>query len=187
MRNRSILLLLVALLSCAAQAQTDPEGRQHAIALYEAYEMGDYQDDYTLFETLFMQNPALTKRAFVSAVEYMTEVYETDPAELEEAALFAAGLAEYIELQFQDPYPKQFFMRIANGDQSAALDIVKYAATLYPGYAEDSTMVAPPASNQGYSTPVQVAPRQNGPFRPKDAVGGPPESKNKKPRESTKF
>lgn len=186
MNRRSIFLLLLGLLCCAAQAQTDPEGREHAIALYEAYEVGDYEEDYTLFESLFMQNPALTKRAFVSAVEYMTEVYETDPAELEEAALFAAGLAEYIELQFQDPYPKQFFTRIANGDQSAAYDIVKYAATLYPAYAEGE-VVAPPPSNQGYSNQLQLSPRPNGPFRPKDAVGGPPKSKTTNTTEKKSF
>lgn len=176
-RQTRLIGLFLVLLSLVAQAQTDPEGREHALQLYQAYEVGEQMQSFEQFERLFMGRPELTKRAFVSAVEYMTEVYETDPVELEDTVEFAFDIAVLIEQQFADPLPKQLLVRMMNGDQRVARDLVNYAAQLYPAYAEELPLESGPASPQYPSGFEQPRTKPNGPFRPADAVGGPPKSK----------
>lgn len=185
-QNLWLALLLGILMANGAQAQIDPGGRQHAIALYNAYEAGYTSNDYRLFEQLFMGNPALTKRAFVSSVEYMTEIYETSPGDLEDALEFTFEVAQYIQTEFGDPMPMQLLTRMMNGDQRVPGDMMRYAAQLYPAYAQEipqAPATQPAQYPSGFEAP---APNPNrGPFRPANAVGGPPKTKGDSNKKKT--
>ncbi len=152
MRFRSLWLslILTLLLSSASWAQIDPEGRQFAWKLWEVYQQSQ---GGPAFQSLFAQNPQMTKRAFVSTVEYATEIFQQDMAGARQALGFASGLAQGIGQQFGDPTPNALMERMLRQDYSVLPDFARYASTLHPGYAAALQQTGPsgyPQQNPGY-------------------------------------
>ena len=190
-------LFLLACLAMPAWSQTDPQGREYAWQLFAAYEQGEQSQSYEAFETLFMADPALTKRAFLSTMEYATEIYQGDLESAREAVAFATELAGLIGQQFQDPVPSSMMSKLSRGDQSVANDFASYASALYPGYAALFQSAGSPGGANGYdqgpgaypsdkapphSAPANTQPQppqadpSSGPFRPANTTGGPPKN-----------
>ena len=131
-------------------AQIDPEGRQFALRLYEAYQQSQ---GGPAFQSLFSQNPQMTKRAFVSCVEYATENFQQDQKAAQDALMFATGLSQLIAQQFGDPVPQNLMERMMRQDYSVLQDFGRYASALHPGYAAAFQQSGPgnyPAQNPGY-------------------------------------
>ena len=144
------LSLLVT--STAAWAQTDPDGRAFGWKLWEAYQSSG-KDPNGEFRRLFSADASHTKRAFVSAVEYATEVYQSNPQEAQETLKFAMELAQGIQAVFQDPVPTTLMNRMFQGDQSVPMEFVRYASQFHPAYAAELQQMQQqqqPGGNQGY-------------------------------------
>lgn len=155
MKNSLAWMLLLMALCLPVEAQTDPEGRALAWRLYEAYQAGPKTEG---FSALLLQNPVLTRRAFVSSVEYATEIYQGDLESARRALTFAQVLANEIQTRFQDPEPAQLLARLLQQDPSSLPEFLRYAAALYPGYSS-------PGSSPG---------QPGAPFPPSSTRGGPP-------------
>ena len=143
-------VVLMLLLSTVSWAQIDPEGRQYALRLYEVYQQSQ---GGAPFQQMFSQNPQMTKRAFVSTVEYATEVFQQDMQGAQQALGFAAGLSQGIAQQFGDPTPQALMERMMRQDYSVLQDFARYASTLHPGYAAALQQNGPgnyPMQNPGY-------------------------------------
>jgi hypothetical protein len=153
-------LVVTLLLTTSGWCQTDPQGRALAWQLFEANEAGESNGDYSQFERLFMSDPQLTRRAFVSAVEYATEVYQADMNAAGEALTFANGLAELIAGQLGDPAPSQLMQKLMRKDPSVMSDLLAYATALYPGYASSAASAYGPGGQYG---PTTTAPGTQGP------------------------
>ena len=103
-RIRAIFLsLLLLTLGTPSQAQTDPQGFNHGVQLFESY----YAGDSSTYAFLFTQNPALSKRAFLAALEYMGQQANINPQEAQLTKTFAEALAADIYNQFGDQVPVQ--------------------------------------------------------------------------------
>lgn len=170
-------LVLACLMSLSAWAQTDSEGRALAWKLYEAYEAGSQGGNYNPFQQLFMQNPQMTRRAFVSTMEYATEIYQQDMNSASQVVAFANQLAQMIAQQFQDNVPASLMQRLMRQDASAMPEFVNYAASLYPGYAQGQGAYGPsgqpgygPGTQPGYG-PGGAAPGYPGAYGPGNQPG----------------
>ena len=141
-------------------AQTDGEGRQFAWRLWEVYQQSQ---GGPAFQSLFAQNPQMTKRAFVSTVEYATEIFQQDMPGAQQALGFASGLAQGIGQQFGDPTPSALMQRMMNQDYSVLQDFIRYGSTLHPGYAAGMQQ---PQQNPGYPQQNPGFPQQNPGYAP---------------------
>ncbi len=168
-------LLLFCALSVAGAAQTDPQGRQHALQMYEAYTAATQGGNYSQFEAMFMRDPQMTRRAFVSTMEYATEVYQSDMNSASQAVGFAGQLADLIAQQFGDQAPSAMLRRLLGQDPSAMAEFYQYACSVYPGYANGGGNPGYPANTgmPGGYPQQQGYPANSGPFRPTNATGGP--------------
>ena len=140
-------LCLPFLMSISAWSQTDAEGRNFAWQLHQAASQGGNQGQ---FERMFMQNPQMTKRAFVSTMEYATEIYQQDMNGASQAVAFANQLATLIGQQFGDNTPSSLMQRLMRQDASVMADFASYASSLYPGYAAQGAGYGPGGANPGY-------------------------------------
>lgn len=148
----SFHILAILVLFQVALAQTDPAGRAHAFALYNAY---SNQDEAT-FRSLFFGDTNLTKRAFISSLIVASEYYQSgNSSGATEAALFAAVLAEAIASEFNDPVPQQIMDQFQRGDSQATESATAYALTLGIGGDDVATTTTSQtaATNSGASTP----------------------------------
>jgi hypothetical protein len=155
---------LVLLMTSAGWCQTDSEGRALAWQLYEAYEAGGSAGQ---FEAVFTRDAQLTKRAFVSTMEYATEIYQSDMNAAGDAITFANTLAGLIGQRFGDPLPSSLMQRLMRQDVSAMAEFVSYATALYPGYATGPAAAYGPGGQYGPTGPGANGPGgQYGPTGP---------------------
>ena len=191
MRRSPLLLALLLTLWMASNGwcQTDPQGREHAWQLFQAYQAGA-GGDYVQFERLFMSDPQLTRRAFVSTMEYATEIYQQDMQGAQQAVSFANSLAGMIGSQLGDTTPSVLMRKLTSQDPKAMPDFARYATALYPayatgapvpggqsgpgpGYSQSADTIYAPGVNPGYD-PGTYGPGGNPAYNP--AVYGPSSS-----------
>lgn len=161
-------------MTTGAWCQTDAQGRALAWQLYEAYEAGSGSGSYSQFESLFLRDPQLTRRAFVSTMEYATEVYQQDMEGAQEALSFANELATLIASQLGDSVPSTLMRKLFAQEPTATSEFATYAIALYPGYSSASSASYGPDSPQGpgggYSQgpgyPQPYGPALNPPYNP---------------------
>lgn len=150
------LILTLLLLPSTAWAQTDPEGRALAEAIYEAMELGENQAALELFSA----DQALAARAYLSAIEYAFENLN-NPEEVSEAGIFARTLAEQIKMTWGDPTPLQISDYLVAEDPRVGELFAQYAASYYPAYANSQVLAflrgpspsTPAAGTGGPTTP----------------------------------
>ena len=130
-----LTLLLTLWMTSGGWCQTDPQGRTLAWQLFQAYEAGSNGSGYAQFESLFTSDPQLTRRAFVSTMEYATEIYQEDMQGAQQAVSFANALAGMIGSQLGDPVPSALMQKLISQDPSAMSEFARYATALYPAYA----------------------------------------------------
>ena len=152
-----VLLCLVVMTSSTSWAQIDPEGRQHALRLYNLYKQAVPSEDYQAFLTSFLEDPNLSKRAFLSGLEYTIEQGQQDQSTLKENLTFLAVLAELANENFQDPVPKQILKEISESNKPNITQFEDYAAALYSGYRSQPRRVV-----TGVSVSPAIGPKQYG-------------------------
>jgi CHAT domain-containing protein len=118
-----------------ATGGSDPAARKHAYNLYTVMQSGDKNK----FQTLFSQDPTLTKKAFLSVIEFLvTEVQKNPNADLATAGEFATGLAQVIESHLNDPVPSQIVQKFSASDNSVEQLMAGYVDSLYSQTANNT-------------------------------------------------
>ena len=156
----ALVLLLTLWMASTGWCQTDPQGRALAGQLYQAYVAGANGSGYTQFESLFMSDPQLTRRAFVSTMEYATEIYQQDMQGAQQAVSFANSLAGMIASQLGDTTPSILMQKLTSQDPTATSEFARYATALYPAYA---TGASGPAGQSGPGSGYSQNPGAYGP------------------------
>jgi CHAT domain-containing protein len=115
---------------------SDADGRAHAVKLLDSLGAAEGDVSNQAFQELFLQDPNLSKRAFVALIDRMLEVMESDRPKAEACATAAAALATLIEQQFGDSQPTQIVAALTQGQESSLTDLVAYLQTLKPAAAD---------------------------------------------------
>ena len=114
----------------------DPAGRAHAVELTEALAAANGDVTNAAFLKLFLEDPALSKRAFVALIDTVVDLAETEPDKAKSTGEMAAALAVLIEQQYGDPKPMQILTALGEGKESSLTDLVAYLDSLRPAEPE---------------------------------------------------
>lgn len=146
---------LLLLLFCApavghplSESFSDPDGRAYSEKLSQAFVEAKSDPTDPAFVKLFLENPNLSKRAYVALIDLMIEQAQTDKALAERTAQTAAVLAGMIDKHFGDHTPAQLFADLAEGKESSITGLISYLGTLRSG--EETTALQP--GQYGYDT-----------------------------------
>lgn len=140
LQNLSLSLLIFSL-TAPLLAQSDPAARDHAWTLYAVFlECSQSQDPANFIEAV-ERDPLMSKRAFVSALEYARENEHSNPDDARGAVIFCGWLAHYIGQIFNDPVPNEIIEGIK---QNLPKDVLykkteDYARTLYSEPSSDKS------------------------------------------------
>lgn len=137
-RAASVGLVMILFLGPVAahplsSSLADPDGRAFSVKLAKA--LADANTDVTnpAFLKLFLEDPNLSKRAFVALLDTMLDLAEKDRAAAETSAEMAAAVALLIDQQFGDHTPVQLLTDMGAGKESSLTGLVAYLDALRPG------------------------------------------------------
>ncbi len=142
------LLLLVTGWACA---QSDPEAHAHMWTLFNSYQSAQQSYDYSAYQQAVLSNPNITKRAFISTLEYAVTQAETNPEVGMTAFMFANTLAESIDEAFGDSTPKLIMQQLQQGSPNLESTLTAYVTTLAGGGPPTNTG-GPPTMTGGNSS-----------------------------------
>lgn len=103
-----VVLLISSLTAWAhplSEVLADPEGRARAVKFTEVLGSTGGNTAAPEFRQLFLEDPRLSKRAFVALLDYIMEIYGADPEGIDAPVQLAAQLAAMIGTEFGDPVP----------------------------------------------------------------------------------
>jgi CHAT domain-containing protein len=132
----AILLLVVLLSGLPAGAHeltaflADPAGHARADKLAQALlaSNGDVHD--AAFMKLFMEDPNLSKRAFVAMIDYALDYADSQPQKAKTAFAMASALAELIGQNFADNRPKEILQALIASQDSSVESLIAYSQDL---------------------------------------------------------
>lgn len=174
LRTRPIIALLLSLLLLSPLgAQTDPEGWDLAQKLEARFEANDRDG----FLTLFQADPALSRRAYLAAMEMgLHALREGRDEEGGKDFIVAAALAFALDREMDDPVPARVMKAFEGYDPQAIQILLDYSDAYYSGYRPALQSVAdwlaadvgsgPAESEQGTKEPSKDSDYKELPLEP---------------------
>lgn len=132
-----LMTVLLVMLQLSALAQVDADARALAEQAFPVYRQAVSTGQWEEFNAAFSSDPVMTKKVFITAMQYAAEQYTKNPPLCLEWFAYAKALAVLIGNKYSDAQPGAITVVFDGGDFDQGWRLIAaYAVPLYPEMAQ---------------------------------------------------